>query len=124
MVNIVHVNKQASSNKSDANPDDDQMPMKPQIDGAEGVVGDFSELPMLSQKHLGKDASQADKKSHRMGLIQDEDSVGGTNSNPNLQKGMRGDPTARSILDPRGSAAPNRLINKVRGDKVMLVYHL
>ena len=89
--------------------------------GSGDVVNDFSELPMLAQKHLGKDASQPEKKSHRMGLLQDGDSVGGTNSNPNLQKGML-DPSARSIRDPRGSAAPGRLISKVRGDKVMQVY--
>lgn len=54
-----------------------------------------------------------------MGLLGDDDSVGGTNSNPNL-KGAILDPTvARNIRDPRGSAAPGRLINKVRGDKVM-----
>jgi len=40
---------------------------------------------MLSQKHLGKDASMAEKKSHRVGLMQDGDSVGGSNSNPNIK---------------------------------------
>lgn len=97
--------------------------MKPQIDamGSGDVVNDFSELPMLAQKHLGKDASQPEKKSHRMGLLADGDSVGGTNSNPNI-KGAILDPSARNIRDPRGSAAPGRLINKVRGDKVMQVY--
>ena len=80
-------------------------------------MNDFSELPMLAQKHLGKDASLVDKK-HRMGLLADGDSVGGTNSNPNI-KGAIVDPSVRHIRDPRGSAAPGRLINKVRGDKVM-----
>ena len=56
-----------------------------------------------------------------MGLLKDNDSVGGTNSNPNLPKAdMLGN--SRNIRDPRGSAAPGRLINKVRDGKVMQVY--
>jgi hypothetical protein len=56
-----------------------------------------------------------------MGLLQDNDSVGGTNSNPNLHKA---DTLAnsRNIRDPRGSAAPGRLISKVRDGKVTQVY--
>jgi len=35
---------------------------------------------------------------------------------------LLGPSTRNNIRDPRGSAAPGRLINKVRGDKVMQVY--
>ena len=90
--------------------------------GGGEVMGDFNELPMLAQKHLGKDVSQPEKKSYRIGLLADGDSIGGTNSNPNI-KGALLDPSARSIRDPRGSAAPGRIISKVvDGKKVMQVY--
>jgi len=58
--------------------------------------------------------SHAEKKSYRIGLLADGDSIGGTNSNPNI-KGAMLDPSTRSIRDPRGSAAPGRMISKVVG---------
>lgn len=77
-----------SSDKSDG--DDDQVPQKPLIDamGSGDVGNDFSELPMIAQKHRQKDQSGVgpEKRPNRMGLLQDNDSVGGTNSNPNLHK--------------------------------------
>jgi hypothetical protein len=57
-----------------------------------------------------------------MGLLQDNESIGGTNSNPNLRKADELAGNARNIRDPRGSAAPGRLINKVRDGKVTQVY--
>jgi len=45
--------------------------------------------------------------------MQDGDSNGNTNSNPNL---LKNDLPGRNLRDPRNSAAPGRLINKVTND--------
>ena len=77
-------------------------PKKPQIED-----NDFSELPMLAQKHL-----KEQYKNNRAGLLADGDSIGKSNSNPASINGSVLDPNPR-MRGPRGSAAPS-IITKVR----------